>query len=466
MWYKKTITWRIFMTSPSSIRILFAATALSLASGAVCAQTSLNLTNSGTLAGNLSKDGVRSYNPTPATAKGTVTTTSGETPGATVGTSSSNGVDSSIGTSTGSNSSGSSNTTTGSSNTTTGGGSTGSDSGSGGTDSNGLGDFVGPPYLTGLNDTVGGMACLPGMSDCGSGAGVIGSVIGSTGINPGAIGSVINGTGVTNGIDWATLIQIGAPLIGAVSGNQTAAQIGSLLGSGANLFQNGGLIPNENWTASQWANLANMGVQVGAAANKNNSDWQTAASVATAGTTVLNGYNALNNRQQSQLMQVGVSSTGQPIYQQATAGGAYSGQTTYSTATGVAQSVLQAGQTPGINGTAIYTAGTQYVSNQVGQVAGGVAGSVVGNAASGLYSSAPLSGVLGTVGTASSQYVSGQVGQLTGNSTLSGLIGSGVSSAANQIGQTFTTKPLAVEASVPAYTKPLQVDNSMYDWIP
>ena len=41
------------MTSPSSIRILFAATALSLASGAVCAQTSLNLTNSGTLAGNL-----------------------------------------------------------------------------------------------------------------------------------------------------------------------------------------------------------------------------------------------------------------------------------------------------------------------------------------------------------------------------------------------------------------------------
>ena len=332
-------------------------------------------------------------------------------------------------------------------------------SGSGGTDSNGLGDFVGPPYLTGLNDTVGGMACLPGMSDCGSGTGVIGSVIGSTGINPGAIGSVINGTGVTNGIDWNTLIQIGAPLIGAASGNQTAAQIGSLIGSGANLLQNGSLIPNENWTASQWASLANMGIQVGAAANRDNSDWQTAASVATAGTTVLNGYNALNNRQQSQLMQVGVSSTGQPVYQQITAGGAYSGQTTYSTATGVAQSVLQAGQTPGINGNAIYTAGTQYVSNQVGQV--------VGNTASGLYSSTPMSGLLGTVGTASSPYVNNQVGQLTGNSTLPGLIGSGVSSAANQIGQTFTTKPLAVETET-VNTKPLQVqiDDTMYDWIP
>ena len=445
------------MTSPSSIRILFAATALSLASGAVCAQTSLNLTNSGTLAGNLSTNGVRSYNPTPATAKGTATTKSGQTPGATIGTRPSNSVDS-IGTSTDSNPSGSSNTTTGSSNTTTGssntttgGGSMGS--GSGGTDSNGLGDFVGPPYLTGLNDSFGGMACLPGMSDCGSGTGVIGS----TGINPGAIGSVINGTGVTNGIDWNTLIQIGAPLIGAASGNQTAAQIGSLIGSGANLLQNGSLIPNENWTASQWANLANMGIQVGAAANKNNSDWQTAASVATAGTTVLNGYNASNNSRQSQLTQIGVSSTGQPIYQQTTTGGAYSGQTTYSTATGVAQNVLQAGQTPGINGNAIYTAGTQHVSNQVGQV--------VGNTASGLYSSTPMRGLLGTVGTASSPYVNNQVGQLTGNSTLPGLIGSGVSSAVNQIGQTFTTKPLAVETET-VYTKPLQVDNSMYDWIP
>ena len=452
MWYKKTITWRIFMTSPSSIRILFAATALSLASGAVCAQTSLNLTNSGTLAGNLSTEGVRRYDSTSAKAKGTATTKSGQTPGATIGTRPSNSVDS-IGTSTDSNPSGSSNTTTGSSNTTTGGGSTGSDSGSGGTDSNGLGDFVGPPYLTGLNDSFGGMACLPGMSDCGSGTGVIGS----TGINPGAIGSVINGTGVTNGIDWNTLIQIGAPLIGAASGNQTAAQIGSLIGSGANLLQNGSLIPNENWTASQWANLANMGIQVGAAANKNNSDWQTAASVATAGTTVLNGNNASNNSRQSQLTQIGVSSTGQPIYQQTTTGGAYSGQTTYSTATGVAQNVLQAGQTPGINGNAIYTAGTQHVSNQVGQV--------VGNTASGLYSSTPMRGLLGTVGTASSPYVNNQVGQLTGNSTLPGLIGSGVSSAVNQIGQTFTTKPLAVETET-VYTKPLQVDNSMYDWIP
>ena len=457
MWYKKTITWRIFMTSPSSIRILFAATALSLASGAVCAQTSLNLTNSGTLAGNLSTEGVRSYNPTTATAKGKGTTKSGETPGATVGTRPSNSVDSSIGTSTGSNPSGESNTTTGSSNTTTGGGKTGF--GSGGTDSNGLGDFVGPPNLTGLNDSFGGMACLPGMSDCGSGTGAIGSVIGSTGINPGAIGSVINGTGVTNGIDWNTLIQIGAPLIGAASGNQTAAQIGSLIGSGANLLQNGSLIPNENWTASQWANLANMGIQVGAAANKNNSDWQTAASVATAGTTVLNGYNASNNSRQSQLTQIGVSSTGQPIYQQTTTGGAYSGQTTYGTATGVAQSVLQAGQTPGINGNAIYTADTGRVSNQVGQV--------VGNTASGLYSSTPMSGLLGTVGTASSPYVNNQVGQLTGNSTLPGLIGSGVSSAANQIGQTFTTKPLAVETET-VNTKPLQVqiDDTMYDWIP
>ena len=449
MWYKKTITWRIFMTSPSSIRILFAATALSLASGAVCAQSSLNLTNSGTLAGNLSKDGVRSYKPS-TESKGTGTTAKGTAPGsmsATIGTSTD--ADPSIGTNTGSDSPGT---------TVSGGGKTGTGSGgSGGTNSNGLGDFVGPPYLPGLNDTVGGMACLPGMSDCGSGTGAIGSVIGSTGINPGAIGSVINGTGVTNGIDWNTLIQIGAPLIGAASGNQTAAQIGSLIGSGANLLQNGSLIPNENWTASQWASLANMGIQVGAAANRDNSDWQTAASVATAGTTVLNGYNALNNRQQSQLMQVGVSSTGQPVYQQITAGGAYSGQTTYSTATGVAQSVLQAGQTPGINGNAIYTAGTQYVSNQVGQV--------VGNTASGLYSSTPMRGLLGTVGTASSQYVNNQVGQLTGNSTLPGLIGSGVSSAVNQIGQTFTTKPLAVETET-VYTKPLQVDNSMYDWIP
>ena len=299
-------------------------------------------------------------------------------------------------------------------------------SGSGGTDSNGLGDFVGPPYLTGLNDTVGGMACLPGMSDCGSGTGVIGSVIGSTGINTGAIGSVINGTGVTNGIDWATIIQIGAPLIGAISGDQTAAQIGSLVGSGANLLQNGSLIPNENWTASQWANLANMGIQIGAAANRGNSNWQTAASVATAGTTVLNGYNALNNRQQSQLMQVGVSSTGQPVYQQITAGGAYSGQPTYGAATGVVQNVLQAGQTPGIN------VNENYVNE--------------------IYPAGP-------------QYARTQVGQLTGNSALPGLIGSGVSSAANQIGQTFTTKPLVVETET-VYTKPLQVDSAMDDWIP
>lgn len=441
MWYKKTITWRIFMTSPSSIRILFAATALSLASGAVCAQTSLNLTNSGTLAGNLSTEGVRSYKPS-TESKGTGTTAKGTAPGsmsatvATIGTSTD--ADPSIGTNTGSDSPGT---------TVSGGGKTGTGSGgSGGTNSTGLGDFVGPPHLPGLNDTVGGMACLPGMSDCGGSTGIIGGVIGGTGINPG-------------GIDWNTLIQIGAPLIGAASGNQTAAQIGSLIGSGANLLQNGSLIPNENWTASQWANLANMGIQVGAAANKNNSDWQTAANVATAGTTVLNGYNASNNSRQSQLTQIGVSSTGQPIYQQTTTGGAYSGQTTYSTATGVAQSVLQAGQTPGINGNAIYTAGTQHVSNQVGQV--------VGNTASGLYSSTPMSGLLGTVGTASSPYVNNQVGQLTGNSTLPGLIGSGVSSAANQIGQTFTTKPLAVETET-VNTKPLrvQIDNTMYDWIP
>lgn len=429
------------MTSPSSIRILFAATALSLASGAVCAQTSLNLTNSGTLAGNLSTEGVRSYKPS-TESKGTGTTAKGTAPGsmsatvATIGTSTD--ADPSIGTNTGSDSPGT---------TVSGGGKTGTGSGgSGGTNSTGLGDFVGPPHLPGLNDTVGGMACLPGMSDCGGSTGIIGGVIGGTGINPG-------------GIDWNTLIQIGAPLIGAASGNQTAAQIGSLIGSGANLLQNGSLIPNENWTASQWANLANMGIQVGAAANKNNSDWQTAASVATAGTTVLNGYNASNNSRQSQLTQIGVSSTGQPIYQQTTTGGAYSGQTTYSTATGVAQSVLQAGQTPGINGNAIYTAGTQHVSNQVGQV--------VGNTASGLYSSTPMSGLLGTVGTASSPYVNNQVGQLTGNSTLPGLIGSGVSSAANQIGQTFTTKPLAVETET-VNTKPLrvQIDNTMYDWIP
>ena len=76
-----------------------------------------------------------------------------------------------------------------------------------------------------------------------------------------------------------------------------------------------------------------------------------------------------------------------------------------------------------------------------------------------------MRGLLGTVGTASSQYVNNQVGQLTGNSTLPGLIGSGVSSAVNQIGQTFTTKPLAVETET-VYTKPLQVDSAMYDWIP
>ena len=90
-----------------------------------------------------------------------------------------------------------------------------------------------------------------------------------------------------------------------------------------------------------------------------------------------------------------------------------------------------------------------------------------------------MRGLLGTVGTASSPYVNNQVGQLTGNSTLPGLIGSGVSSAANQIGQTFTTKPLAVETETfttkplaveteTVNTKPLrvQIDNTMYDWIP
>ena len=435
------------MTSSSSIRILFAATALAMASGAVFAQAkgSLNLTNSGTLTGNMSTDGVRSYKPTSTSTQGTTTTTGGQTPGAsrnTVGTSSSTGVDSSIGTSTGS---GSNSSDSGSSSTTVGGGSSGSGSSSGGlttTNSNGLGDFVGPPDLSGLNTAIGTTSCLPGMSDCGGSTGVIGSVIGSTGVNTGT-------SGITNGLDLATLIQIGAPIIGAVTGNQTAAQIGSVIGSGASLYQSGSLIPNENWSASQWANLANIGVQVGAAANKDNSNWQTAANVATAGTTLLNGY----NRQQSQLVQVGVSSTGQPVYQQTTTGGAYTGQTVYNTTTGVAQNVLLSGQTPGINGSSsVYTAGTQYVSNQVGQVAG--------NAASGLYSNTSLGGLLGTVGNAGSQYVSNQVGQLTGNSTLSNLVGSGVRNVTNQVGQTYTPmpKPLLIDVGDTPYTKPLRVD--------
>ena len=444
------------MTSSSSIRILFAATALAMASGAVFAQAkgSLNLTNSGTLTGNMSTDGVRSYKPTSTSTQGTTTTTGGQTPGAstnTVGTSSSTGVDSSIGTSTGS---GSNSSDSGSSSTTVGGGSgsSGSGSSSGGlttTNSNGLGDFVGPPDLSGLNTAIGTTSCLPGMSDCGGSTGVIGSVIGSTGVNTGT-------SGITNGLDLATLIQIGAPIIGAVTGNQTAAQIGSVIGSGASLYQSGSLIPNENWSASQWANLANIGVQVGAAANKDNSNWQTAANVATAGTTLLNGYNALNNRQQSQLVQVGVSSTGQPVYQQTTTGGAYTGQTVYNTTTGVAQNVLLSGQTPGINGSSsVYTAGTQYVSNQVGQVAG--------NAASGLYSNTSLGGLLGTVGNAGSQYVTNQVGQLTGNSTLSNLVGSGVRTVTNQVGQTYkpTPKPLLIDVGDTPYTptpKPLLID--------
>ena len=131
-------------------------------------------------------------------------------------------------------------------------------------------------------------------------------------------------TGASGGADWLRIIQIAAPIVASVTGNQQIGQIAGIVGSGAQVY--GALSTGQELTAQNYANIGNIALQTAALAT-NDPNIDRAARLGTIGLGAVNTYTALtSNRAQTGGVQVGgtplmvpvgQTATGQVVYQAA-----------------------------------------------------------------------------------------------------------------------------------------------------
>ena len=264
--------------------------------------------------------------------------------------------------------------------------------------SNTGGDFMGPPSPNGLGGLSG---AIPGTVVSGGGFGGI----------PGVGGLATNGQTTP---DWLRMIQVAAPVVAGITGNQNVANVASIAGSGAQLY--GQLSNGQDWTLQNYANMGNIALQTAALAT-NNPNIDRAAQLGNLGTGAWNAYTAMSGGSNTAggmnaggaAQFVGYTNTGQPVYQSAQQA-TQSGSTPWGAAANVAGNI--APQLGNITGNRMI--------GQVGAVAG-LAGNVYNQ--TGGFNNSPTMGQVANV--------AGQLGYATGNQGL-GQVGQ-VANAAGQI---------------------------------
>ncbi len=282
------------------------------------------------------------------------------------------------------------------------------------------GDFMGPPSPNqyngngGVTNTGGDFMGPPSPNGLGGLSGAI----------PGTVVSGIPGVGglATNGQttpDWLRMIQVAAPVVAGITGNQNVANVASIAGSGAQLY--GQLSNGQDWTLQNYANMGNIALQTAALAT-NNPNIDRAVQLGNLGTGAWNAYTALSGGSNTAggmnaggaAQFVGYTPSGQPVYQSAQQA-TQSGSTPWGAVANVAGNI--APQLGNITGNRMI--------GQVGAVAG-LAGNVYNQ--TGGFNNSPTMGQVANV--------AGQLGYATGNQGL-GQVGQ-VANAAGQINNGYT----------------------------
>ena len=176
---------------------------------------------------------------------------------------------------------------------------------------------------------------------------------------------LIGGNAAAGGLDWLKIVQVGAPIVAGLTGNDKIGQVAGIVGSGAQIY--GAVSTGQDLTTQNYANIGNIALQTAALAT-NNTRIDQAAQLGTIATGAWNTYSAVkpngtSGSAQGQMVQVGTTANGQAVYQST-----------------VPTSTMQSGPSWGTMGT--IAAG---IAPQVGQVLGnaniGQAGALVGNVA-------------------------------------------------------------------------------------
>ncbi len=215
-------------------------------------------------------------------------------------------------------------------------------------------------------------------------------------------GTVVSGGGLaTNGQttpDWLRMIQVAAPVVAGITGNQNVANVASIAGSGAQIY--GQYTSGQELTMQNYANMGNIALQASAMAT-NNTNIDKAAQISNLGTGAWNAYSAFQPAtpaaNASNGVLAGYSASGQPIYQ-STQQAANSGSVPWGAVASIASTTA-----PQLG----YITGNQTLG-QVGAVAG-LAGNVY-TQTNGFNNTPTTAQAAGMVATGASQ-----VGYATGN---------------------------------------------------
>lgn len=200
------------------------------------------------------------------------------------------------------------------------------------------------------------------------------------------------------GMDWLKMVQIAAPVVAGITGNQKIAGIASIAGSGAQIY--GQYTSGQELTMQNYANMGNIALQAAAMAT-NNTNIDKAAQISNLGTGAWNAYSAFQPAtpaaNASNGVLAGYSASGQPIYQ-STQQAANSGSVPWGAVASIASTTA-----PQLG----YITGNQTLG-QVGAVAG-LAGNVY-TQTNGFNNTPTTAQAAGMVATGASQ-----VGYATGN---------------------------------------------------
>ena len=374
---------------------LACAATFSLLSFQANAQT-LNLTNNSSLSKGMTPKAVRTYETNKATKGADGNGVNGQSPdaGGVAGVGTGTGATNNNGTNGGPNGGTNGGPYNGTNIGTNGaGGGTGSSNNSTITGSGG--DFMGPPSPNqyngngGVTNTGGDFMGPPSPNGLGGLSGAI-------------PGTVVSGGGLaTNGQttpDWLRMIQVAAPVVAGITGNQNVANVASIAGSGAQIY--GQYTSGQELTMQNYANMGNIALQASAMAT-NNTNIDKAAQISNLGTGAWNAYSAFQPAtpaaNASNGVLAGYSASGQPIYQ-STQQAANSGSVPWGAVASIASTTA-----PQLG----YITGNQTLG-QVGAVAG-LAGNVY-TQTNGFNNTPTTAQAAGMVATGASQ-----VGYATGN---------------------------------------------------
>lgn len=114
-----------------------------------------------------------------------------------------------------------------------------------------------------------------------------GSVIGAV---PGSVIGATAGT-AAGGVDWLKLVQVAAPVVASITGNQNIANVASMAGSGAQIY--GQVSSGQELTMQNYANMGNIALQTAALATKN-TNIDKAAQLGNIGVGAWNAYSVLS----------------------------------------------------------------------------------------------------------------------------------------------------------------------------